>query len=208
MFLYDGQEPRNKSLAISRDVAHSGAIFTKLASSTTHMRLYRLVSLIDYNNVPVNIFTRGFQELPEWDAEGNLVDRSPSSLVLCLLAKLFGDISFQDGAELHYLLCSFLRNAPDIVLTGSTTDAHISISQTHHQEIFTTLRKADRIEILFEILSLIVHGFPEPDTEINPYLDEQYLPIVESTCLPFLETVSFEDIISYCKDKLDNNNNL
>ena len=51
---------------------------------------------------------------------------------------------------------------------------------------------------LFDILSVAIHAFPEPYTEILwQEAEAQLWDIVDSTCLPFLAVIDLPEVLAY-----------
>lgn len=161
-------------------------------------KLFRLISLIDCDEIPLTIFTRALVRLPEWNADGELVQRSPPrSMVPLWFQQTFGAAGFYDGLEFRNRMSSVFYS-PCILKQSSVTDAYVSMDEKARREIRSVTPDTIQTEVLFEILSFMIHGFPEREAEINYRLEEHYLPIFESTCLPFLLKVNFDSILHYC----------
>lgn len=160
----------------------------------------QLLACFDAGGSPSILFWRACSPKRKWSSKGTLFDSQPEdALIPPWLLKLFKSDSrtaiapdapagLQEAIELDFIKVSKVKGVQYLALGNAWKPIPISTST-----------EDKRIKLL-ELLSVFVHGYPEPYTEIlYEEMTTQLSEATEASCMPVLSILNGDDINFFLK---------
>jgi hypothetical protein len=157
----------------------------------------QLLALFDHDRVPITLFSRACTDLPTWNPNGERGRRSPEdALVPEYLRTLFkpGDhLSKGVRVAIKSGIISLEKDGPVLFL---------KLARIYREELQAEIPTSIRMRFAFNILSVVIHAFPERYSELLwMEIENRLREAVESTYMTVLAVINRADILQYLSSK-------
>ena len=159
--------------------------------------LCQLLALFNHDRVPLTLFTRACTDLPTWNPSGERGCRLPEDALVPEYLRAF----FNSGDHLS----EDLRVAIEKGVISLETHGFVrflKLARKYREELQAQTPTSIRMRLSFDILSLVIHAFPERYAELLwMEMENQLREALESTYMAVLAVINRDDIMLYLCSK-------
>jgi hypothetical protein len=159
--------------------------------------LCQLLALFGRDHVPLTLFTRACTDLPTWNPSGERGCRSPEDALVPEYVRSF----FNSGDHLSENLRVAIEKGI-ISLERYGLMQFLKLSRKYREELQVQTPTFNRMRLSFDILSLVIHAFPERYAELLwMEMENQLREALESTYMAILAVINGADIMLFLCSK-------
>jgi hypothetical protein len=159
--------------------------------------LCQLLALFDHDHVPLILFTRACTDLPTWNPSGERGCRLPKDALVPEYLRAF----FNSGDRLS----KDIRVAIEKGVISLETHGFVrflKLARKYREELQAQAPTSIRMRLYSDILSLVIHAFPERYAELLwMEIENQLREALESTYMTVLAVINRADIMLYLRSK-------